>query len=160
MDDRNTYLPPFERRSGLDRRKGKLPLFSRYWLTGRRAEPRRAADRRKLYLEDRYSSRTVTVTLLIVVLSVLDAIFTLNLVDRGAVELNPVMAYYLQKGPMVFFAVKYLLTCSAVMLVFFHKNAYVFNSNWQVKMLFPLLTVPFVLVVQWELYLILASNSQ
>jgi hypothetical protein len=38
---------------------------------------------------------TLAAILLILSLSILDAIFTMDLVSHGAEELNPVMAYYL-----------------------------------------------------------------
>lgn len=147
-------LPSFERRSGYDRRHRQLGILSKYWLTGRRAAARREEDRQRAYRIDRHSSRTLAVILLIVMLSIIDAILTLHLVDRGATELNPVMDYYLGHGPLAFFWVKYLLTSAALIIILTNKTAYLFNTKFQVKILFVVFLVPFVLVIQWELYLL------
>ena len=147
-------LPSFERRSGHDRRHRQLGILSKYWFTGRRAGGRREEDKQRAYRIDRHSSRTLAVILLIVILSVIDAILTLHLIDRGATELNPIMDYYLGHGPLAFFWVKYMLTSAALIIVLTNKTAHLFNTRFQVKILFVVFLVPFVLVVQWELYLL------
>ena len=147
-------LSSFERRSGYDRRHRKLGILSKYWLTGRRAGGRREEDKQNAYRIDRHSSRTLAVILLIVILSVTDAILTLHLIDRGATELNPIMDYYLGHGPLAFFWAKYMLTSAALIIILTNKTAYLFNTRFQVKILFVVFLVPFVLVIQWELYLL------
>ena len=154
MDSVPDKSPSFERRSGYDRRHRKLGILSKYWLTGRRAGVRREEDKQRAYRIDRHSSRTLAVILLIVILSIIDAILTLHLVDRGATELNPVMNYYLGHGPLAFFWVKYMLTSAALIIILTNKTAYLFNTRFQVKILFVVFLVPFVLVIQWELYLL------
>jgi hypothetical protein len=147
-------LPSFERRSGYDRRHRKLGILSKYWFTGRREAVRREEDKQREYKVDRHSSKTLAVILLIVMLSIIDAILTLHLVDRGATELNPVMDYYLDHGPLAFFWVKYMLTSTALILILTNKTAHLFNTRFQVKILFIVFLIPFVLVIQWELYLV------
>ena len=100
----------YDRRSGRDRRSGHVPFASRYLLIGRRKGQRRKEDRLTYRVPDRFSPKTYAAIYLIIILSVLDAFFTVDLVSRGATELNPVMAYYLSHGPIVFFWTKYLLT--------------------------------------------------
>ena len=53
---------------------------------------------------------TYVLPLLLVVLSVLDAFFTLNCIQRGGSELNPFMRLALGYGPETFFTAKMLLT--------------------------------------------------
>ena len=119
----------FERRTGPDRRQREMRIFSKYWLSGRRTEPRRKEDMHRFHWIDRYSAKTLAVVLLIILLSILDAIFTLELIHhRGARELNPVMAYCLDYGVLTFFWVKYLLTCAAVLIVLLTKNVYLFKT--------------------------------
>jgi hypothetical protein len=154
MNSVEKNLSKLEKRSGLDRRDGKIRIFSKYWLTGRRTIVRRMEDRQSPVLIDRHSPRTFIVILFIIILSVLDAILTLNLVDLGASELNPIMAYYLGHGPLTFFWVKYLLTSAAVLILLFIKNIQLFNTRFQAKILFILVLVPYALVIQWELYLL------
>jgi len=144
-----------ERRSGRDRRKGLRSIFSRYRLAGQRAHPRRKADRQKAYFLDRHSYRTFLVILAIFLLSIIDAVLTLHLISRGAAEINPVMAYFLKRGPSVFFIAKYLLTTFSMIVILNYGNNFLFRTRLRVKILFLAALVPFILVVLWEIYLCL-----
>ena len=55
-------------------------------------------------------------------LSLLDAAFTLWLLDRGATEANPVMRAALHLGNHAFVAIKTLVTVFAVGFLCLHKN--------------------------------------
>jgi len=143
-----------ERRSGIDRRKGKYPVFSKYWFTGRRSTPRRIEDRQKSYRIDLYNSKVFGITLLIMLLSALDAFFTLYLISNGATELNPVMAYFLSFGHVEFFLFKYFLTFASVMMVLINKDIYLSKTRIRAKIFLFLFLIPFALVVKWELFLI------
>ena len=152
LSDKSQY---FERRTNPDRRQREMRIFSKYLFTGRRTEPRREEDKQRFHWIDRYSAKTLSVVLLIVLLSVLDALLTLDLIfNRGAVELNPVMAYCLEYGALTFFWVKYLLTCLGVLIVLLTKNVFIFKTGFQAKFLFLLFLLPFLLVVHWELFLL------
>lgn len=147
-----------ERRSGFDRRKKSRPLFCKYWFKGKRSSPRRQEDRQIPQMVDRYNSKLLAVILFILSLSILDAFFTLILLDKGAKEMNPFMAYYLNISPTVFFWIKYMLTCASVLLVLFIKDFYIFKTRLKARILFFLLPIPFVLVIPWQLglmYLVL-----
>jgi hypothetical protein len=149
-----------ERRSGEDRRRMRAPRFSKYWLMGRRGSLRRNGDRHRHYGPERHSHKTFLLILLIISLSVLDSIFTLNLISRGATELNPIMDYYLNQGPLVFFVTKYLLTFASVLLILLYQNAYLFRTRFKVKSLFLVFVISFALIVQWELYLMASTNPE
>ena len=60
-------------------------------------------------------------------LSSLDAFFTLQLLDRGAVEVNPVMALAIDHGPLPFAASKMLLTALGILMLVFMSRSTVFN---------------------------------
>jgi hypothetical protein len=104
-------------------------------------------------MDQRHGPRLVAVILVIVALSVLDAFLTLELIYRGATEVNPVMAYYLSRGPIVFFSVKYFLTAASILLVLIYKNVHLFGTRFQVKMILPIILIPLALTVQWEIFL-------
>jgi len=55
-------------------------------------------------------SKTCILPLLLVVLSVLDALFTMICIQRGGSELNPFMRLALSYGPETFFTTKMILT--------------------------------------------------
>ena len=147
----------FDRRSGIDRREKSLPLFNKYLMKGKRSTPRRKADRQRPQEVDRYSAKTLTIILIILALSILDAIFTLVLVGNGAREVNPLLAYYLDHSPLFFLCVKYWLTCASVILILFCKDFYIFNTRVKAKVFFFMLPIPFVLVIPWQLHLILSG---
>ncbi|MFP4033532.1 MAG: DUF5658 family protein, partial [Desulfococcaceae bacterium] len=66
-----------------------------------------------------YPPKLLARILFVLLLSFLDAFFTLYLLHMGAVETNPVMAFFLQFGPAVFMVAKYGITviCVAAMLL-------------------------------------------
>lgn len=140
-----------ERRSNIDRRNEDPSLFCKYWFTGRRAIPRRQEDRCVPKKVDRYSNKILFIIILILVLSVLDAVFTLNLVEKGAKEMNPIMNYYLERSPMLFLWIKYLLTCASVLLVLYAKDYYIFRTKFKARVLFFILPIPFILIIHWQL---------
>ena len=143
-----------ERRRGQERRKKRIGFFSKYWLTGKREVFRRKEDSQTNEKVDRYSAKTLAVILIILMLSTIDAIFTIELINEGATELNPLMAYYLNHGPLVFFGAKYTLTCASTLLIFFNQHLYIFKNRIPMKVLYLFMIIPYALVVQWELYLI------
>ena len=109
----------------------------------------------KACISETHSPKTLALILLIVLLSITDAYLTLDLINQGAVELNPIMAYYLNHGALVFFGMKYLLTCASIIVVLIIKDLYLFRTKVQGKILFVFHLVVLTSVVQWELYLIL-----
>ena len=118
-------ISDFDRRSGIDRREKNQPLFNKYLVKGMRSTPRRKTDRQRPQEVDRYSAKILTIILIILALSILDAIFTLILVGNGAREVNPLLAYYLDQSPLSFVFVKYWLTCASIILVLFCKDFYI-----------------------------------
>jgi len=73
----------------------------------------------------RHGPITFAYVLLIIVLCVADSFLTIDIVSRGGQELNPIMAYYLNQSPLLFFIVKYLITCAAIMMILSIKNNYI-----------------------------------
>ena len=109
-----------ERRSGVDRRRRTLLLTLGLRWPGvqpvRRRAGRRASD--QLYpIVDLHSPRILAVALGIMVLCCCDALMTIELLDRGAVEANPAMALAMQAGMGWFGAIKLLLTATGVVVL-------------------------------------------
>jgi hypothetical protein len=143
-----------ERRSGADRRKKSTVNVRALVLGGRRERGRRLEDRSKTFLVDRYSPYFLAAIVSILFLSVIDALLTLFLINRGALELNPVMAYYLDLGPYRFLAVKYALTCIGVVSFLLLRNIYLRPFRMYTGSLFYFVLVVFAGVVAWQLYLV------
>lgn len=143
-----------EQRAAGDRRRRTLPPL-RYLITGgRRRAVRRLEDSHRIVLLDRYSPKLFAAILGILGLSLLDAVLTLYLVEHGSSELNPVMDYFLKKGPHIFTVAKYILTCIAVLIFLVLANSVVPRSNFRAKKLFPFALLAFGIVIAWELILI------
>lgn len=93
----------------------------------RRSHLRRASDYRHSYL-DRYRPKLVYLTFAILLLSCLDATLTLNLLQRGSVELNPLMDWLITLSPHLFVAVKLGFTSLGSILLLAHTHLLVFRS--------------------------------
>ena len=101
-----------------------------------------------------HDSKTFAIILLIISLSILDAFFTLEIISLGGRETNPIMCYYLKHGSLVFFAVKYLLTCASILLVLALKERFGARFTVPVKTFLAFQVIALGIVVQWEVYLI------
>lgn len=99
-----------ERRCLTDRRQQPTPIWNSIYCGGRRRQVRRSAERRQLYFVDQFHWSILLWILLLLVFSFADGLITLELIDSGCVEVNPVMRYSLSHGPNCFLAVKFLLT--------------------------------------------------
>ena len=143
-----------ERRSGGDRRAKRFGDFRWFLKTGRRRQVRRQSDRTKLYPLDYYSPKLFYMLVAVLFLSIVDALLTLWLIDNGAVEANPVMAYYLNLGPGVFMAAKYFITAAAVVLVVMLNYVFIRLFRFRVGQLLNVFAGCFFMVVVWELILI------
>ena len=140
-------------RSGDDRRQNRPPAFSKYWFCGRRKTIRRVEDRARRIHLDVHSPQLFVAIILTMVFTIMDASFTLFLIGKGATEVNPIMAFYLNLSPHVFFLVKYSLTACCIIVLLILKKKYLFNTTCKVRDLIFLAPIPFYLVVNWQLFL-------
>ena len=120
---------------------------------------RRRIDQTKDNRIESYGTKTFAAIMLLILLSIVDGYLTLDLVNQGAVELNPVMAFYLARGPLTFFWVKYLLTCAAAILFLSIKNVPLFGTRVQGKVIFTFFLVAFAVVVQYEIFLLVMAQK-
>ena len=144
-----------EKRRGRDRRTHQFPKWRYLFFSGRRAHARRQEDLHRTFYFDRYSSNLFAAIVAILMLSVLDALLTLYLIDNGSTELNPVMSYFIEYGPYVFMGAKYLLTCTGVIILLLFRNVLRKRSITHTQHVFTYIIAAFSTVIAWELYLIL-----
>jgi hypothetical protein len=108
------------KRQGPDRRQRATPMFSRYWLRGRRRGTRRGSDKTQVYV-DRYTRMEWTLVAGIMLMSLADLVFTLAYLQRGGGEANPLMRWALEWGGESFFAfLKMLLTTAGALFLLLH----------------------------------------
>lgn len=122
-----------ERRSGADRRAAPTPAVGSYWLRGKRMYLRREAEIGSGYYVDHPGRTALFAVGTLAMLVVLDGVLTLYLIERGAFEANPVMAFFLSLGVPVFLSVKYGVTLVALAVLLIHKNFAVVHPRLRVK---------------------------
>ena len=110
------------RREGRDRRaKQSVFYFNMKALHGRRRRPRRVMERyykgRVGYFVDVYQREIGVLGVLLLLLSCADAFMTLQLLQLGAIELNPVMDGLIKSSVQNFVAFKVGLTALSVLLL-------------------------------------------
>jgi hypothetical protein len=115
-----------ERRQLADQRSRPTRPLSRYSLRGRRKRSRRQGEGRDYYV-DRYEPRYFALISLILLLCVLDAYFTLKIIDLGGKELNRFMLSFLINQPAAALIFKYVVTAVSISIFLVHKNFLVFG---------------------------------
>lgn len=145
----------FNERQGADRRKRLLPPLRYLLFEGRRRQIRRRSDHHRLLWLDHHSSTLFAVIVLILGFSLTDAFLTLWLVDRGATEINPVMAYFLSHGPVVFIGAKYLLTSFSVVILAMVSHIFLHRLGIYIRSIITSILMIFSSVIVWEVYLLI-----
>ena len=108
-----------DRRAG-DRRDAPTRPWTSFFTPKRRATGRRDEDHSSYV--DRYTRRDVALLISIFLLNVGDALFTMRWLDRGGLEANPVMNFFLDIGPGAFLAQKCLVVGFWLLILLVHKN--------------------------------------
>jgi hypothetical protein len=142
------------RRSGNDRRKQTGITVRMLAGDGNRRNIRRHEDQGRIFLVDHYSPVLFVTIVGILFLCVIDAILTLFLLNHGAHEANPIMAYLLSLGSYAFFVPKFVLTIIATICLFMFRGVVVQKINLSTHSLLYFFAWIYVAVVTWELYLV------
>jgi hypothetical protein len=112
----------FDRRIEKDRRKRPTPGLSRYTFFGRRKTIRRKADQQRGGYVDLYSSTLFFFLILIVGLNVLDAFFTLMILDLKGWEANPVVRSVINLYGTKFWIWKFFIVSISLALLCLHSR--------------------------------------
>jgi hypothetical protein len=142
------------RRSGFDRRKQTGITVSMLVGNGSRSIIRRQEDQGRIFLVDQYSPILFMTIVGILFLCVIDALLTLFLLNHGAYETNPLMAYLLSIGPYTFFIPKYAMTIFGVFGLFMFRGVVIQKLNVSTHTVLILLAWIYAAVVAWELHLV------
>ena len=116
-------LPFDDKRRHGDRRRRptRCTLFTALFSPGRRQRFRRDSEAANCYL-DRLSPSVMTWAVLVVILSALDAAFTLLHIQRGGDEIVPTMRWAIEQGPSTFIHLKMALTGAGAILLAMHEH--------------------------------------
>jgi hypothetical protein len=117
-----TPEPNREQRSGCDRRRVPTTIWNGVFCGGQRKLVRRELERRRPHFVDRFPPATFAWILLLLIFTVADGLLTLELIEAGYHELNPVMHYFLVKGPAHFVIGKYVHAAAGLPILVLFRN--------------------------------------
>ena len=112
----------FETRTLKDRRKQPTLAISRFTLWGRRKTFQRKVDQERGGYVDRYHSGLLILLTLAVGLTVLDALFTMMILDDGGWEINPVVRSVIQLYGDRFWVWKFVIVSFPLTLLCLHSK--------------------------------------
>lgn len=121
------HIESFDQNRGPDDRREfswRTVLFG--FVRSRRRETRRGSEDEPIYTDWHHPWLFFLATGTMI-LSCMDAFFTLQLIDRGAIEINPFMAELIGKGTLTFAATKMLLTGLGILMLVFVSRSRMFN---------------------------------
>ena len=148
-----TMSDEFGNRVEQDRRQNAIKSFFYSFFMRRRRIPRRETDRTANIYIDIHEFSTFVLFSLVLIFCVIDAVFTLYILNNGGKEINPFMDYLLNQNVMTFFWVKFLLTSFGMLFLVSHKHFViyrVFNGYFLLKIVFAL----YLSLIAYELYII------
>jgi len=122
----NTSEAIFERRAGRNRRTLTWRTVFYGYLRSNRRLLRRAEDADGLFI-DWHHPWLFFLALGIMILSCVDAFMTLQLIERGMLEVNPVMAMALERGVATFTASKLFMTGASILVLVFLARTHLLN---------------------------------
>ena len=127
----------FERRILQDRRKQSTPALSRFTLWGRRRAFRREEDKKRGGYVDRYGSGLLFLLVLVVGLNVLDALFTMMILDDAGWEINPIVRSVIQLYGDRFLVWKFaIVTLPLILLCIHNKFRMVMPILWGITIIY------------------------
>ncbi len=135
-----------ERRDQTDRRRHSWRTVTYCGLHGRGRRRHARREGHDYYL-DWYDPRLVLTGLGVVLLSCVDALLTLTLLNRGAYEANQLMAQLLEISTGTFVATKIAITCIGILFLLMHSHFRILKVTTGKQVLKLLLSVYGVLIV-------------
>lgn len=137
------------RRVEKDRRKQHTPALSRYTFLGRRKTIRRNSDTQRGGYVDRYSPTLFFFLIMIIGLNVLDALFTLMILDLKGWEANPVVHSVISLYGTNFWVWKFSIVSVSLVLLCLHSKFRL------VKEVIIAISCLYIMVVAYQVFLLL-----
>ena len=135
-----------------DRRKPSLRSFIYGAFNPRRRRIRREEDVNHAFI-DWHPRHLLVVSTLIMLLSVVDGLFTTRLINAGLQELNPVLAPLIHGDPVIFALIKIAFTAIGVTALVITAQARIWGSFPVVRVFYGLF-IAYACVIVYELYLL------
>lgn len=143
------------RRKQQRRKKTTNPLSLSSWR-GQRYQGRRKIDFTYPYV-DRYHPSLMALCIALLLLNCADAFLTLQLMQHGAVEMNPVMRFFMQWNDSAFVIAKLSLSSLSIILLVAH-----YHFRWisiiRVSHVLYVFIAGYLMLFFYELYLLFAYS--
>jgi len=144
-----------ERRTAvLERREQNLASVIYGGLYPRRIHNRRPRDDQK-FIVDWHDAGLFMVAMGIILMSLMDALFTLNLLSLGAEEINYFMKVLIESDASLFLLVKLTTTATGVVLLVAFAR-FRLAGIFRVRRILETLCGAYACLIIWELYLLVA----
>jgi len=124
----------------------------------RRRALRRDDEKGRHYYIDLHEPWLFSLAMAMCLLSVSDAFLTLNLLQLGSEELNPLLDYFLSLDVRLFFVVKFAITTFCIVFLVMHKNFVLFNRISGLQVL-VLSIMAYSVLVCYEITLLVQAQS-
>lgn len=141
-----------ERRALECRREQHVKSFF-YSIYKARRQTVRRKSLNESYHTDFYKRWVGMIVISITCLSAADAFFTLKILDKGGVEVNPVMAALLDVNDSVFVIGKLFITVACLLITLVHINIH-FLGIFPVRHILSLLLGLYGLLISYQIYLL------
>ena len=121
---------------------------------------RRAEEQVRPHLVDRVSWPVFATSALLLVLTLVDGMITVALLDRGCEEANPVMRFFLDRSTAAFFVAKYTLTAAFLPVALVMNQYRVFGARFRVGHLLPVLAVLYLVLIAYQVGLLVSNDDE
>jgi len=122
-------------------------------ITHSRRKQHRRADESPDAQRDWYHPRLFVLVVGVMLMSILDAFFTLKLLAGGAIEANPVMAYFLGLGVPAFIMSKMIMTGTCIVFLT-ALSSYMFLNRFMIGKLITISFIGYMVLIAYELLLL------
>jgi hypothetical protein len=145
--------PPTGVRQQSDRRRRPTSPRDALRPDGRRSQPRRTEERQGVYFVDRFKAGTLALIVVLLGLTIIDGVLTLELIDLNSEEANPIMAHLLTRGDRAFLMGKYIMTAAGLPFLVVYQHYPLFGSRFRVGWLLPAFIALYLILLfhQWTL---------
>ena len=135
-----------------DRRVFSTMTIVKSFTQTRRRSHRRVSDNPEAH-SDWYQPKLMLLVVGIMIMSMMDSFFTLQLLSRGAMEMNPVMDYFILQGTSTFILFKMLFTGFGV-FVLTACSSYLIFGRFSTAKILTICFIAYVVLIAYELVLL------
>lgn len=157
MSESSTLMYSLPERSRQERRTFHLRSLFLSLYKRRRRNHRRSEDQHKEHYVDLHEPRLLVAGVAILLMSCIDAWFTLFLIQRGAEEINPLMKLLIEIDSGLFIKTKIAITAFCVIFIITHKNFWLLRTRLRVHSLMSITLAMYFVLINYQLGLLITS---